>query len=137
MYQKILSHTKRMVRTDHEDITQEVWIWFTEHPLYCPPSTRMIRFRVWDQLRKRRKHLHLELQPEHPQNETKNPFLDMDVNEVVKRAELNDTEQMILYYKFVLDLNNSQIAREMGMDRVRIGCVVRDIIERMKECVLE
>jgi len=132
MYQKIQKITRRMVFIDVEDIVHDVWIWFFLHPL-IDPCFKAIRWRVLDQLRKRRKEKRLN--DEILAREEVEPGLGIDVNELVEKAMLNDEEQMILYYKFVQGMSLKEISEKMNLGRVRVSVQVKGILERMKGLV--
>lgn len=61
--------------------------------------------------------------------------LEGDIDKMISSAHLTDTEQMIIYYRHVLNLSFSQISRELNIPRATLGPITRNILERLRSTV--
>jgi len=119
-----------MVRYDHLDIAHDVWIWFQEHP-DKQPKNWLIRCRILDQIRKRKKPMRgLLFDPEKPPPRFLLPTTDLET--LIEKANLTELEQQILYYRHILNLSYKQISRELEIPRARVSPLSRNILERLK-----
>ena len=137
MYERLRRIVKTMhVKVDSEDVLHDVWLYFFKHPELCPPSFRLVKWRVLDLLRKRPPRT-LELLDTDAFVDVDDVIKDVNVNDVIKNAGLNDKEQELLYYRFVLDLSITDISRLLGIDRVRVSITCLSIMSRLRdECSL-
>ena len=137
MYKRLGKIVRYLVKgQDREDILHDTWLYFFNHPELCPPSFKLVKWRVLDLIRKRPPQMLELLATDAWTNDACVKDKGVDVNDVIKNAGLSNYEQELLYYRFVLDLSITDISKLLGVDRVRVSIECSLVMDKLRTEVL-
>jgi len=119
-------------RVQRGDVTQDVLVWFLQHREE-PVTWTMVRWRALDALRTLNRHRCVELLDSDVTTVDRDPLVDVDIDQLIKRACLSNDEQLLLYYRFTQGMSIQDMSVRTGVERTRVAAQLSNVLSKLRQ----